>query len=148
MKVWHVYDLTTGVFCGRSLRSRNTQDLAMNIPDGFGVRDDVSDWESQRVDIATQQIVDYQPPAPDEFHEWNIKSKRWELIPSRQQQLADDVAARQQLEELDRKALRALLEDKLGIKPTKEDRDAGALTLDEIQTEQAAQRAKLLRDEP
>lgn len=34
---------------------------------------------SQKVDLASGQVVDYIPPQPSPDHEWNANSKRWNL---------------------------------------------------------------------
>lgn len=144
MKTWHLYDKHTGLFTGRAFQGLENA-LKGNVPEGFGARSDVDDWQSQKVDFASGEIIDHQPQAPDSFHEWNAETKRWQLTAEREQQIAEDAAARRQLEELDRKAVRAIIEDRLGMKPSVSDKDAGAMTIAEIQAAQAKWRLKLLK---
>ena len=75
------YDLQTGLFTGQSLGGP-AKWVDANLPDGVGVWPEMIDHLSQRLDLATGLIVDYQPPAPtaDEFTQWtwDAESKRWQ----------------------------------------------------------------------
>lgn len=56
-------------------------DIALNTPDGCAAIEGVYDHLSQRVDIATGKVVEWQPPKPAdsefESHEWSTEHKRW-----------------------------------------------------------------------
>lgn len=53
-------------------------------PDGIGAIDGAYDHLSQRVDLETGEVVDWQPdkPAGDEYtdHEWDANTKRWRSV--------------------------------------------------------------------
>lgn len=66
---WTFYDLATGEIRSRTFAGNETL-LAANTPDGCGAIEGIYDRLSQRVDLATTAAVDYQPPAPDDDHEW------------------------------------------------------------------------------
>ena len=106
---WFLYRLSDGVFTGRSLTG-DQKFLELNTPEGCAARSDVSDWRSQRVNRETDELVDYQPPQPDEDHEWDKEAKRWRRKnavaqwENRQRQARADLAA------IDAKKIRALTE--------------------------------------
>lgn len=147
MTTWHFYRLADGIFEGRSFTSSDEEALALNTPEGFGARGDVLDWESQRVDIETGELVDYQPPAPDDDHEWihddedGNRVRRWVLKPEVAERRAVKAAAIERIAELEKKQERAIREHVLGIELTEEDIEAGAMTLQQIEDAIAEQRA-------
>jgi len=51
--------------------------LERNTPKGFASKEGSYDALSQRIDVETGLIVDYQPPQPDADHEWDAQAKRW-----------------------------------------------------------------------
>ena len=75
------YDLATGIFNGQS-KTGPVAWLEIHKPGGVGVWPAPVDHLSQRLDLATGLIVDYQPPAPtgDEFTQWtwDTTSRRWQ----------------------------------------------------------------------
>lgn len=77
----YYYDLTTGIFSGQS-RTGPNEWLDAHIPEGVGVWIEPVDHLSQRLDLETGLIVDYQPPAPagDEFTQfaWDTTVRRWQ----------------------------------------------------------------------
>lgn len=82
LQVRHVYSLATGCFTGRSFAAPEDEVLA-NTPEGCGaiLGELVSDVLSQRVDVSTGQVVDWQPPQPegDAFRTavWDASARRW-----------------------------------------------------------------------
>jgi hypothetical protein len=144
-KIFSFYDAQTGIFSPRRFGAPDAANLALNTPAGHVAIEGAFDRDSQRVDVESGTVIDYQSAAPDEFHVWNSQAKQWEPTAERAKQLQDDEDARAQLDELDRKTLRALLEAQLGIKPTKADRDAGVMTLEDIQAAKTALRSKLIK---
>jgi hypothetical protein len=74
MKSWHFFDAKTGYLTGRAYSGPDEM-LDANTPPGCAAIEGEFDCLSQRVDLETGEIIDYQPPAPDEFHEWT--GKRW-----------------------------------------------------------------------
>lgn len=75
-----IYDLSTGLFTGVTLLAPPEQ-LARNIPPGCGVVDGAHDHRDRCVDLATGQVVDYQPPAPADDEQqtwaWDAATRRW-----------------------------------------------------------------------
>jgi len=138
MRTWHFYDLQTGIFSGRLFSARSETDLQFNTPEGFGAREGVIDWESQRVDLATGELVDYQPPAPDSDHEWVPDARRWVLKLEVADRRARRAAALSQIEALETKQLRSLRE--LVIDPNNTD---AASRLAQIESEIAELRRQL-----
>src|SRR5579863_1897158 len=80
----HFFDATTGLFTGVSMHTNLTTPkavkafIAENTPAGHGAYVGYVDALSQRMDVSTGQIVDYQPPQPSPRHEWNPVTRRWQ----------------------------------------------------------------------
>lgn len=76
----HFYDTETGLIRPRAVRCSPAQ-LKGNTPPGCSPIFGVSDPFSQRVDLATGEVVDYRPPSPgdDELRTWgwHADTKRW-----------------------------------------------------------------------
>lgn len=124
MRTYHLYDLSTGLFDGRRFSTSDAAAVAANSH-GMGTIEGVTDPESQRVDIETGALVDYQPPRPDEHHEWIERNehgqriRRWVLksaIAERRNRVA---AIHAQLAALDARLVRALgeLADEAYLEP-------------------------------
>lgn len=148
MRTVHFYDLESGIFTGVEFSFFGREEvLTANTPPGCGVYEGETDYLSQRVDVESKHLVDYQPPAPGDDHEWihddeqGNRVRRWALKPEAAERIARRAAAIDRIAQLERKQERALREHALGIVPTDDDRAAGALTLQEIQDEIAEQRA-------
>jgi hypothetical protein len=80
----HFYDTTTGLFSGVSIHTNLTAPkdvkkfIAENTPAGHGAYVGYVDALSQKMDVASGQLVDYRPPQPSPKHEWNPTTKRWQ----------------------------------------------------------------------
>jgi len=80
----HFYDASSGLFTGVSMHTNLTAPqavkafIAENTPKGHGAYVGYVDALSQKMDLATGQLVDYRPPAPSPRHEWNQATKRWQ----------------------------------------------------------------------
>jgi hypothetical protein len=100
MKTVHFYDLSTGLFTGASFSasalSAKDEVISRNTPPGCGAVEGVRDWRAQRVDLASGQLVDYQPPADVVERERRSRT------------------ARSRIEAIERGSLRALREALLG----------------------------------
>ena len=85
MNCWHFYNLDTGLFNGASFVGQ-TKNLANNTPSECGAAAGVIDWTSQKVDLQTGAVVDYQPPAPadDQLRTWTWdgQARRWLATPT------------------------------------------------------------------
>lgn len=77
MSTYQIYNKTTGLLTGRVIVTTSTDLLKQNIPYGHGVIMGMHDHQSKRVDLRTNEVVDYVPPKPSEFHEWDAYLKRW-----------------------------------------------------------------------
>jgi len=79
------YHKESGLLNGRSLVASDNRLVALNTPDGYIAIDhpegSTLDHLSQKVDIETGNIVDYQPLAPSEDHEWDARARRYRLKP-------------------------------------------------------------------
>jgi len=108
MKTWHFFRNDSGLFDGRSFSATDAVALSLNVPEGFGAIEGVTDWQSQRVNVTTAEIVDYQPPSPGATHKWDSSNKRWIVRPEiieRDRREAEIIAG---LKELDAKLVRPL----------------------------------------
>lgn len=76
-----IYSKETGLFLGRTVSGTGLTDelLDRHVNDGEARIDGKHDHLSRKVDLATGQVVDHQPPAPSIDHEWNGATKRWQL---------------------------------------------------------------------
>lgn len=84
MNTYSLYSLETGLFTGCALSCSLDRLMdEVNVPAGCGVIVGVYDHLSQKVDLATGQVVDYQPPQPSSDHVWDISSRRWVYVPPR-----------------------------------------------------------------
>jgi hypothetical protein len=79
MSIYSVYDRTTGVIAFAVL-CKNGDRLQGIVPEGHGCILGDYDGLSQRVDVETFQVVDYQPRRPSENHQWNSQAKRWVYV--------------------------------------------------------------------
>lgn len=79
IKTYSLYDRVTGLFTGKQMRCDDSAMRATQLPEGILAFEGAFDHLSQRVDVATGQVVLYQPPAPSEQHEWNAHTHRWQL---------------------------------------------------------------------
>jgi hypothetical protein len=115
MRVIWFYHQDTGLFHGRTLMTSDPKMIAPNTPPGHvAIEGDHFDPVSQRVDVASGQVVDRLPPQPSVDHEWNSSARRWQIKP---EIVAEEEARRVALERiryLELKALRALREHALG----------------------------------
>jgi hypothetical protein len=108
MKTCSLYDPATGIFNGMTISASDEELLKKNIPDGCGAIDGVIDHLAYSVDIETGTVVDYQPPQPNDDHEWITDTKRWQIKPDIIKKQQDKAQALAQLQLLDAKHLRAL----------------------------------------
>ena len=79
MNHWSIYSTVDGIFTGVAIGC-NTSEIVANIPDAHSCIIGDYDKFSQRVDLATGIVVDYQPPQPSENHAWDTATRRWLYI--------------------------------------------------------------------
>ena len=81
MKRASVFDRETGLILHSVAADCGEKDwtamLEQITADGRGVVEGHHDHLSERVDLVTGAVVDYQPPQPDADHEWHAASRRW-----------------------------------------------------------------------
>ena len=79
MKTVSFHHKETGIFSSAVLTSTDDSAIAINTPRDHVAIEGAYDPLSKRVDVATGEVVDYQPPLPSADHEWNATTKRWQL---------------------------------------------------------------------
>jgi hypothetical protein len=119
MRHFCYFDLATGVIAeGGGIHinapSGHEECARANAPPGHGVVEGIFDHLSQRVDVATGKVIDYQPPQPSADHEWHAPSKRWLLSDAATQRQARREAALKEIVRLESQQPRALREAALG----------------------------------
>lgn len=144
MRTWHLYDLSTGLFTGKKFSSSDEKAIDLNTF-GMGAIEGVTDPKSQRVDLETGALVEYVPPSPGADYEWisDENGKQWRLRPESKARMIRRQEILTRLAVLGSKTERASREYLLGLAPSQADRDAGAMTLDEIEDEIAKLRFEL-----
>lgn len=96
-KHWSFYSLTTGLLDGGSISIPEGESPDANVPAGHAPIEGEFDSLSQRVDLATMAVVDYQPPAPLDTDlstwEWDATARRWAQRPTLARAQADKIAS-------------------------------------------------------
>jgi hypothetical protein len=108
MKTWSFYSEHDGIFVDRKIRANVERIALANAPPGCIAIEGDYDRLTQRVDIATGEVIGYQPPRPDDDHEWDERSERWVLRPEIAAWERSRQAALAELESIDAKRSRAL----------------------------------------
>jgi hypothetical protein len=136
------YDEITGLFSGRRF-SGSERLIVKSTPAGMRAIEGRFDRLSQRVDIATGAVIDFQPPAPDNDHEWreNVVNGRPRWVKKASVRAAEqrDKAARSRIAELEASQQRAIREHLLGDA-------AAAQRLRDIDDEIKSLRSDLIRE--
>lgn len=82
MRAWF-YSLADGTLTGGAYAGPA---LEANTPPGCGTIEGVTEWQAQRVDLATGALVDWQPPAPPDTElqtwRWDAQARRWQPAPT------------------------------------------------------------------
>jgi len=112
---WHFFEKESGLFHEKVVvltvpKATEQATARANAPDGHVPIAGVYDSLSQRVDIETGAVVDYQPPAPSADHEWNATSKRWQLTAAVQAKARARQTALAQIAVLEASGVRAARE--------------------------------------
>lgn len=76
MRTYSIYEIAGGMFTGKTLTCMQ-EHAKTNVPNGFNIIEGRYDHLSQRVDVNTGKVVDYQPPQPSPNHKWDAITKRW-----------------------------------------------------------------------
>jgi hypothetical protein len=107
MPTWSKYRRTDGLFTGQRFTAKNARVVADNVDDQHALIEGAFDHLSQRVDIQTGDVVDYQPPRPSDDHEWNAVTKRWQRPESVELALAQGRRARAEIQLTEQSSARA-----------------------------------------
>jgi hypothetical protein len=131
---WSFYKKTTGAFTGFGYAG-TIELLPINTPEDCDAIEGTFDHLSQRVDLSALRMIeeldpvadadkiaelrsrvvyDYQPPQPDDNHEWDIDVKRWQLKPEIAARQRDIEHAKSEIAILEASQLRALREFAIG----------------------------------
>lgn len=113
MKTYSFYDPASGTFSGATFAGAERL-LERNTPVGMVAIEGRFDHMSQRVENG--QVVDYQPPRPDEEHEWGLDERgrrRWVKTADVLARERKQIAARQAIAEIEAKQVRSLVELRL-----------------------------------
>lgn len=145
MSAWHFYRLADGGLTGRTF-SGPQDALSLNLPDGCGAIDGHFDPQSQRVNLATGLVEDWQPPAPPDtellVHYWDAGSKRWLATPTLAAlKLRVQAPVMARIDQVEAGQPRALREAALAT--TDAAREAAQARLRALDTEIAIQRQRL-----
>jgi hypothetical protein len=79
MNTYNPYSVETGLFTGVQIECPDSQ-VDANTPEGHSCLIGEFDYLSQRVNVGTGEVVDYQPPAPSDDHAWDAGIKRWVYV--------------------------------------------------------------------
>ena len=77
---FHFYHKDSGAFA-EHVYSASEPELALNTPADHVAFEGSYDHLSQRVNVTTGAVEDYQPPAPSTDYEWDTQVRRWQLNP-------------------------------------------------------------------
>lgn len=110
IRCWYFYRLTDGTFTRARLCTSDPALAVANTPPGCGAYAGDVDPDSQRVDIETGEIVDWQPPRPSDDHEWDADRRRWEMSPAAAKREAERIDAQRRIDALEQSQLRPLRE--------------------------------------
>lgn len=137
MKTYSFHDPATGLIAPETVTCSERQADANTRP-GLTRIEGKLDHLSQRVDIETGDVVDYQPPAPSALHEWDAAAKRWILPAAVIAEQAEQRALLAMIQRIEARQPRAIRELLL----TPSDRDARQRIAD-LDSGIAALRARL-----
>lgn len=108
MKHWSFYRADTGELTGDRYSAPDESGLSQNTPPGCVAVEGRHDHISRRVDVATGQVISYQPPQPSPDHEWT--GERWRLNPAAQDRARQRRAAQASIDALEAQQPRAARE--------------------------------------
>lgn len=119
MKHYRYFDETSGFLHPLIVKATSADDVAaMPAPPGHKLIEGEFDYLSQRIDVRTGSIIDYLPPPPSVIHEWNDKTRRWEIplaVRERQSARAAALARIAALEVSQARPLRDLVRDPANV---------------------------------
>src|SRR5271155_4060761 len=108
--IYSVYERANGRFTGERYRSSDLKWKGPTLPATQAAITGAFDHLSQRVDLQTGEVVDYQPTQPSADHTWSPATKRWQLNATAQATLDARAAALHQIKTLEASQPRAVRE--------------------------------------
>lgn len=83
MNTFSIYDIYTGLFTGGQYQgpSASLREQLDHLPENLSYVMGAFDHLSQRVDLATGDVVDYVPEQPGPRWQWHGETKRWIYVP-------------------------------------------------------------------
>lgn len=108
--IYSFYDSTTGIFTGRRIRTKKETIAAANCGATEKFIEGLHDPSNRRVDLATNQVIAYQPAAPDDRHVWNADAEAWQLPADIQSAENQSAGAMRRIQALELEQLRPLRE--------------------------------------
>ncbi len=114
--MWSFYRADTGAFTGQTW-SGPEMHLEINTPAGEVAIRGAYDHLSQRVDVVTGAVVDWQPPQPDSDHEWSAERRRWLKTRAVQEREIAAAAAERAIQAAESAQARAVREALLELLP-------------------------------
>jgi len=110
---FHFYHKDSGAFA-EHVYSASEPELALNTPADHVALEGSYDHLSQRVNVATGAVEDYQPEQPSTDHEWSEAVRRWRLTPEAAAAQEARRAALAEIARLEAGSLRSIREALLG----------------------------------
>lgn len=111
MRTYSFYHKETGVIHPQCFSTDGGErTLKANTPADHIAVEAALDRLSQRVDVASGAVIDFQPPQPSNDHEWNADTKRWVLKPQVVEAKAKQRAIKAQITALEARQARAVRE--------------------------------------
>ena len=108
------YHKDTGIIADRRMVFSDPDAISLNTPVDHIVIDGHHDHLCRRVNVETGELIDYQPPQPSPDHEWDVTTKRWNINAEIQERQQKQLRASAELDRLEKKAIRMLIEITLG----------------------------------
>jgi hypothetical protein len=79
MKQYSFYQKDSGAIHHVLFQTDDDGQLKNNTPPDHIAIEGAHDHRNKRVNVATGEVIDYQPPAPSDDHEWNAETKFWQV---------------------------------------------------------------------
>lgn len=116
MKHYSFYHKDSGVVHPSRFATTREDAVVSNTPLDHIAIEGALDPFSQRVDVQTGQVMDWQPPQPSPDHEWDASKRRWRTSEQAEQRHQRAAAALLGIRDLEASQLRPMRE--LAIDPS------------------------------
>lgn len=133
MPTWTQYRKSDGLFTGCKFSGSSLRAIARKAGDDpFEWLAGDFDHLSQRVDLDTGEVIDYQPPATSPEHEWDERTRRWLLPLALRQAITAEKRAREVIAAAEATSQRALREAMIELLPENSPARQRLLEVDDI----------------